>query len=192
MRKFSAATGGVFTAGSLSVSPLLTSVAPPAARRYSRVSSPWTGMMRILAAAGVDLRCRGRAGGGSHFGAAAGFLPVQENAHHPVFPVHDRVPGKLPDGGSFSVPSFVSCLLPFIGIIGMPVLCVTEYHLYRRMFLWKAEKYDFRGMKQEPPSGNACPAPCAENHGVRGCWGFRAAYRFRQPTLWRAAAGNGE
>ncbi|PND12049.1 hypothetical protein CXT84_07840 [Akkermansia muciniphila] len=36
-------------------------------------------------------------------------------------------------------------LLPFIGIIGMPVLCVTEYHLYRRMFLWKAEKYDFRG-----------------------------------------------
>ena len=41
-------------------------------------------------------------------------------------------------------------LLPFIGIIGMPVLCVTEYHLYRRMFLWKAEKYDFRGgMKQE-------------------------------------------
>ena len=33
--------------------------------------------------------------------------------------------------------------LPFIGIIGMPVLCVTEYHLYRRMFLWKTEKYDF-------------------------------------------------
>lgn len=34
-------------------------------------------------------------------------------------------------------------LLPFIGIIGLPVLCVTEYHLYRRMFLWKTEKYDF-------------------------------------------------
>lgn len=34
-------------------------------------------------------------------------------------------------------------LLPFIGIIGMPVLCLTEYHLYRRMFLWKTEKYEF-------------------------------------------------
>lgn len=29
-------------------------------------------------------------------------------------------------------------LLPFIGIVGMPVLCWTEYHVYRRMFLWKA------------------------------------------------------
>lgn len=36
-------------------------------------------------------------------------------------------------------------LLPFIGTIGMPILCVTEYHLYRRMFLWKTEKYDFGG-----------------------------------------------
>ena len=28
-------------------------------------------------------------------------------------------------------------LLPFIGTIGMPILCVTEYLLYRRMFRWK-------------------------------------------------------
>ena len=34
-------------------------------------------------------------------------------------------------------------LLPFIGIIGMPILCLTEYHVYRRMFLWKTEKYEF-------------------------------------------------
>lgn len=31
-------------------------------------------------------------------------------------------------------------LLPFIGIIGMPILCLTEYHVYRRMFLWKTGK----------------------------------------------------
>ena len=36
-------------------------------------------------------------------------------------------------------------LLPFIGTLGLPILCVTEYHLYRRMFLWKTEKYDFGG-----------------------------------------------
>lgn len=34
-------------------------------------------------------------------------------------------------------------LIPFIGIIGMPILCLTEYHLYRRMFLWKTESLDF-------------------------------------------------
>ena len=47
--------------------------------------------------------------------------------------------------GLFPFPQCADDGLPFIGIIGMPVLCVTEYHLYRRMFLWKAEKYDFRG-----------------------------------------------
>ena len=34
-------------------------------------------------------------------------------------------------------------LLPFIGIIGVPILCLTEYHVYRRMILWKTEKYEF-------------------------------------------------
>ncbi len=31
-------------------------------------------------------------------------------------------------------------LIPFIGMIGMPLLCVAEYHMYRKMFLWKADK----------------------------------------------------
>ncbi len=53
---------------------------------------------------GLDLRGRGRAGGHSHPGAAAGLLPVQEDAHQPVFPVHDRIQGKLPDGGALPVP----------------------------------------------------------------------------------------
>lgn len=30
--------------------------------------------------------------------------------------------------------------IPFIGTFVMPFLCVAEYHLYRRMFLWKAGK----------------------------------------------------
>lgn len=30
--------------------------------------------------------------------------------------------------------------VPFIGTLAMPILCVAEYHLYRRMFLWKADK----------------------------------------------------
>ncbi len=29
-------------------------------------------------------------------------------------------------------------LVPFIGIIGMPILCIAEFNMYRRMFLWKA------------------------------------------------------
>ena len=68
-------------------------------------------------------------------------------------------------------------LLPFIGIIGMPVLCVTEYHLYRRMFLWKAEKYDFRGNE----AGDPLPVmPVRRLSGKlwgADLFGTRAAYR---------------
>ena len=49
-------------------------------------------------------------------------------------------------------------LLPFIGIIGMPILCLTEYHVYRRMFLWKTGKVQIRGKLDRPGSGSAFPA----------------------------------
>lgn len=144
MRKFSAVTGGVFTAGSLSVSPLLTSVAPPAARRCSRVSSPWTGMMRILAAAGWTFAAVVVLGVVPILGpllASSLYRRTLINPYSLYMTVYRE---------SFLMVVLFLCrhlfrLLPFIGIIGMPVLCVTEYHLYRRMFLWKAEKYDFRG-----------------------------------------------
>ena len=145
MRKFSAATGGVFTAGSLSVSPLLTNVAPPAARRCSRVSSPWTGMMRILAAAGggpsLPWSCWGWFPFLGPLLASSLYRRTLINPYSLYMTVYRE---------SFLMVVLFLCrhlfrLLPFIGIIGMPVLCVTEYHLYRRMFLWKAEKYDFRG-----------------------------------------------
>ena len=136
MRKFSAVTGGVFTAGSLSVSPLLTSVAPPAARRCSRVSSPWTGMMRILAVVVL--------------GVVPILGPLLASSLYRRTLINPYSLYMTVYRESFLMVVLFLCrhlfrLLPFIGIIGMPVLCVTEYHLYRRMFVWKAEKYDFRG-----------------------------------------------
>lgn len=35
--------------------------------------------------------------------------------------------------------------VPLVGTLVMPLLCVAEYHLYRRMFLWKADKDNLVG-----------------------------------------------
>ena len=58
---------------------------------------------------------------------------------------------------------------------------MEEGHVY---FIASHEGKDCGYLSVQPEG----PGACAENHGVRGCWGFRAAYRFRQPALWRAAA----
>lgn len=39
--------------------------------------------------------------------------------------------------------------VPFIGTFVMPFLCVAEYHLYRRMFLWKADRDGLTAVREQ-------------------------------------------